>query len=165
MKFNTGERGGSCLKEGVYELRILKAEDKVAQSSGNQMINLQLTAVKNGRNFGPVIYDNIVFSEAAEWRFQQLMDSLQAPDNMDVDTAWLEGQTVFARLTIDDYQDDQRNKVARYMLPSAAQKIMAKEAGDNSDLVATDSGAKARGRGRPTKDQPAEFSDQEAMPI
>jgi hypothetical protein len=169
-KFNTGTRGGSALKEGIYLLKIIKAEEKVAQSSGNDMISMQLSALRNGSQFGPLIYDNVVLSEAAEWRLIQLMDALEAPENMDVDASWLEGQTVYARLTVEDYQDETRNKVTRYMLPAVARKQLAKEQGDSGDvsdlgLSATDSGAKARGRGRPSKEQPAEFSDQEAMPI
>lgn len=165
-KYNTGQRGGSLHREGVYHLRIIKAEDSNAKSSGNDMVSMQLAVLKNGKSFGPMIFDHVVMTEEAEWRWQSLMDAVDAPENIDIDAAWLEGREVYARLEIDNYDpENPRNKIKRYLLPTVGQKQMAEEQNEGPDLLASDNGSKAKNRAGARKNQPAELDEAEKMPL
>jgi hypothetical protein len=167
MPLNTGTRGGSLHKEGIYQVRILKAEEKVAKSSGNDMVEMQLAVLKNGRPFGSIIYDRVVLTEDTKWRLDQLMDALDAPENQNVPVSWLEGQDLYARIGVDETQDDPRNNVKRYMMVSTAEKLLAREAESNLGdpmAMATENGAKAKQRA-PKRNQPSELEQGEDMPL
>lgn len=167
-KLNTGTRGGSMHSEGVYMLRVEDVEEKTSQNSGNDYLNIRYSVLRNGHPFGPSVWDIIVLNEASEWRKQQLFDSMEAPENLDVDIDWLKGKTVYARIIIDDsYDEDGQNKIKKYVLPKTAMKILANNGVDVEDekLVATANGTKAAARGRTNKNQPAELATEEAMPL
>lgn len=174
LELKTGQRGGSVHKDGVYLVRIIKAEQKRSQA-GNDMVSLQLAVLRNGNPFGPLIYDHIVLTESSEWRLLQLMDALDAPENTVVPISWLVGQNVYVRIASEEFNDDTRSKVTRYMLPSVAQKLVANSgengenggsAGDDSFLGVSEPGAKARGRGRPARAaQPAELNEDDSLPF
>jgi len=165
--FNTGSRGGNLHKDGIYQAEITDAEVTTAQSSGNEQIKVQLAILKNGRAAGNVVMDYLTMTEAAEWRWNQLMDALEAPANVDIDPeTWLPGKTVYVRLEISEWNDEDRNKVKAYLSDAKAMKLIAKEAeaGGTAEPMATDSGAKANARNR-TKSNAPELSSEERMPL
>lgn len=169
-KLNTGIRGGSLHREGIYHLRCEDAEERTSPTSGNDYWNLRFSVLRNGRPFGVSVWDRLVLNENSEWRQQQLFDALQAPENIEVDCNWMKGREVYARVVQDTTRDDPSNAVKSYLLPDVAERLLAKEAEGSESLngmggSVEDSSAKARGRGRPRQNQPAELSEEEAMPL
>lgn len=165
--FNTGERGGNLHKDGIYQAEIQDAEVTTAQSSGNVQIKMQLVILKNGRPSGNMVMDYVTMTEAAEWRWKQLMDALDAPSNTEIDPeTWLPGKRVYVRLNIEEYNDEDRNKVRAFLSEARAQKLLAKEAeaGGVVEPMANDSGAKAKQRNRNNSNAP-ELSAEEKMPL
>src|SRR6188768_3209237 len=97
--FNTGERGGNLHKDGIYQAEITDAEVTIAQSSGNDVVKVQLVIYKKGQPAGNTITDFLTMTENAMWRWNQLMDALDAPSNVDIDPeTYLPGKTVFVRM-------------------------------------------------------------------
>lgn len=165
--FNTGSRGGNLHKDGIYQAEIMEAEVTTSQSSGNTQVKIQLAIFKNGRQSGNTVMDYVTMTEAAEWRWNQLMDAVEAPSNVDIDPeTFLPGKTVFVRLETSEWNDEDRNKVKAYLTEAKAAKLIAKEAeaGGTAEPMPTDSGAKARDRGR-TKSNAPEMSSEEKMPL
>lgn len=166
-KLNTGQRGGSMHKEGVHLLRVEDVEEKTSPNSGNEYLNIRYAVIRNGQPFGPSVWDIIVLTEATEWKLNQLFDAMEAPENLDIEPSWLKGRQVYARLVIDEYNDDTRNKVKAYLLPVAAAKLLA-TAGENpedSSLVA-DAAHSDRAKNRSGKrSQPSELETEERMPL
>ena len=166
-KLNTGQRGGSMHKEGVHLLRVEEVEEKTSQNSGNDYLNIRYSVLKNGQPFGPSVWDIIVLNEASEWRLNQLFDALDAPENLDIDMSWFKGRQTYARLVIDEYNDEVRNKVKAYLTPAAAAKLLA-TAGENPEdaaLVAdANHGERAKSRTR-QRTQPSELDAEERMPL
>lgn len=165
--FNTGSRGGNLHKDGIYQAEFTDAEVTTAQSSGNTQIKIQLSIIKNGHAAGNIVMDYVTMTEAAEWRWSQLMDALDAPANVDIDPeTWLPGKTVYVRLETSEYNDEDRNKVKAYLSEAKAMKLIAKEAeaGGVAEPMPTDSGAKARQRNRASSNAP-ELSSEERMPL
>lgn len=164
---NTGSRGGDLRKEGIYLLEVQDVDAKVAQS-GNDILNIRYSVIKGGRPSGPSIFDIITLTEIAMWRWTQLMDALEAPEGEDVDPeTWLLGKQVYARIVIEEWNDEDRNKVKAYLTPLKAEKLMAKES--EADLLSPEpmvssNGSKAKSRARTGSSAP-ELSAEESMPL
>lgn len=166
--FNTGSRGGNLHRDGIYEAEIQEAEVTTAQSSGNEQIKVQLVIYKNGQPRGNVVMDYLTMTEAAEWRWNQLMDALDAPANVDIDPeTWLPGKRVWVRLETREWNDEDRNSVKSYLTEAKAMKQLAKEAEMGGGIVepaTTDSGAKAKSRNRASSNA-SELASEERMPL
>jgi hypothetical protein len=85
------------------------------------MIELFLRIMTNGVEKGPLVIDNLVFTEKAFWKIDQfreatgetLVPGQQVIFNAD-DAIDRKGHVI---LTIDTYQGRSRNKVAEYVVP------------------------------------------------
>lgn len=162
--FSTGERGGNLHKDGIYQAEIQEAEVTMSQS-GNEQIKVQLVIFKNGRPSGSTVMDYLTMTDNAMWRWNQLMDALDAPANTEIDPeTWLPGKTVYVRIETREWNDEDRNSVKAYMNEAKAAKAIAKDGGSLPEPMANDSGAKARGRNRAGSNAP-ELSAEEKMPI
>lgn len=162
---NTGVRGSNLHREGIVLLRCENAFEGVAQSSGNEQIILTWSVMRNGQRFGQAIVDYLTLTEAAQWRLDQLFDALDAPENLDIEAPWFKGKEVYARIYVDTYGEEPRNKVKAYMTEESALKKINQEQAQEQPMLDSGSGAKARGRGRPRNSQPEELAEEEAMPI
>lgn len=163
--FNTGSRGGNLHKDGIYQAEIQDAEVTTAQSSGNTQIKMQLVIFKGGHASGNIVMDYLTMTESAGWRWNQLMDALDAPANVEIDPeTWLPGKIVYVRLNTEEYNDEDRNKVKTYLSEAKAMKLIAKEGGDISEPATSDSSAKAKSRNRTGSSAP-ELSSEERMPL
>lgn len=162
--FSTGERGGNLHKDGIYQAEIQDAEVTTSQS-GNEQVRVQLVIFKNGQQRGSTVMDYLTMTDNAMWRWNQLMDALDAPSNVDIDPeTWLPGKTIFVRLETQEWNDEDRNKVKTYMSEAKAIKLIAKEGGVAPEPMATDSGAKAKSRNRASSNA-AELASEERMPL
>lgn len=164
--FNTGDRSGNLHKDGIYRAEIQDAEVVTAQSSGNEMVKLQLAIFKGDRQAGNTVMDFLVMAENSLWRWHQLMTAIDAPSNIDIDPeTYLPGKEVWVRLVTEEWNDEDRNKVKAYMSEEKAAKSIAKESdGDVLEPVTADTTSKARSRNRASSNTP-ELNFEEGMPL
>lgn len=96
------------------------ATEKESQA-GNDMIELQLRILVNGSDKGPLVYDNLVFTEKAYWKidaFRECTGEKLAPGQPVVFNAddCIDRRGHVA-LKIEVYEGRSRNKVDYYILP------------------------------------------------
>lgn len=85
FKVNHSEaKGGTFepLAVGEYEVIISEAKIETAKTSGNQMVKATLTVRQDVEQPGKnrKIFDNLVATQAAMWKFQQLFKALNFED-------------------------------------------------------------------------------------
>lgn len=181
-KFSTNRTSNSgTLKDGVYLLQITDAEEVTARS-GNEMIKLTMNVVVGGKPNGRTIFDNLVFTEKAQWKFDNLHDALEVEEGKEIDCRYYRSKRVYASLITDAYEGKVNNKVDRYLAPHEAELILGQagddlddeNSDDDDDLVTTpvgraaaarQSSAAPAGRGRPRRAQPAELDEDDDMPL
>lgn len=161
---NTGSRGGNLHRDGVYLLEVNDCEAKLSQA-GNDILNIRYSVIKNGQPSGSSIFDIITLTEAGIWRWNMLMDAVEAPEGVDIDPeTWLLGKQVYARITTEEYNDEDRNKVKAYLTPVKAEKLLAQAAAMPAEPTPVGNGAKAKERSR-TSSAAAELNSTEKMPL
>lgn len=167
QSLNTGNRGGSLHKEGIYLLEVQDVDAKVAKS-GNDILNIRYAVIKNGRPSGASIFDIVTLTDNAIWRWNDLMDAVDAPENENIDPeTWLLGKQVYARVVIEEWQDEDQNKVKKYLTAAKAERLMVKEAEAallSPEPVEASNGTKAKQRSRTGSNAP-ELSAEESMPL
>lgn len=139
IKINTKRSAGeNVVKEGIYQLVVTAAEEKTS-ASGNDMIQLQLARIRNGRPFGRTIFDNLVFAfddegnNKAQFRFDQFHDALEVEEDMEITCKWYKGKKVYAYLITDAYGGNVNNKVKNYLPPEVALDLLEKQAASDED--------------------------------
>jgi hypothetical protein len=99
-------------------------EDAVEKesSSGNEMIELQLRILINESDKGPLVYDNLIFTEKCFWKIDQFRlatGDVLLPGELVVfnadDAIDRKGRLI---LTVETYQGRKRNRVREYVIPT-----------------------------------------------
>lgn len=171
------EANSGVLKDGIYRLRIEDVEEKVSPNSGNEYLQLRLTVIVNGQAQGRSIWDVLSFSENSRFKFDQIFDALNAPEEGEVPVTWFKGKSLYATLSTDEYNGNLKNVVKMYLSPDVAKERLAKQAGEGSLSIDDEDDdddedevqltpvtkAAAKGKGR-KRSQPNEFED-EGMPL
>lgn len=105
------------LEEGVYSLRIAKAEETVS-STGNPMLKVEydVMGVEGNRK----LWDNYVLIDKCLWKVQELFKALGIDTDQIVtmDPQELIGMEVQAKVIQEEYQGDITNRVKK-ILPAA----------------------------------------------
>lgn len=110
------DRQFTVLKPGEYEFVIAEVfAFEVSKESGNEYLPIKLNIKPEG-----VVYDNLVFTDKAKFRIDQLLKSIgkaPAPGTaVDFDDpTWLVGSKGRVKLKIDNYKGSERNKVDAYV--------------------------------------------------
>lgn len=174
-KISTTRTGNSGLvKDGIYLLQIVDSEETVS-SSGNDMVKLKLAIVRGGRASGRTMLDNLVFSEAAQWKFDNLHDALEVEEGKDIDYRYYKGKKVYASVISEEYNGNINNKVKTYLNQDMARTLLEKQVGaeqedDSEDAPSFEetrtpvaaSGSPVRGRKRQAV---AELEEDDSMPL
>jgi hypothetical protein len=108
----------SIVKPGKYKLEIMSASDSVSKA-GNEVIELKLEAAMPDGSKGPIIYENLVFSEKVFWKIQEFLTSIgnkiEEGQDVEVDSEDLIGRTCEAVLFVEEYNGNERMKVKRWL--------------------------------------------------
>ena len=104
-----------------WDFKVEDATEKESQA-GNEMIELQIRILVPGSDKGPLVYDNLVFTEKAYWKIdafrectgEKLVPGQRVVFNAD-DCIDRRGRVA---LKIEVYEGRSRNKVDYYILPS-----------------------------------------------
>ena len=102
------------VEPGDYHVEVVDAVETVSKA-GHEMIELKLRTAE-----GSILYDFLVFTPNAFWKidaFRAATGEAVTPDE-DVDIAAddLIGRTGRARLSLEEYNDRKRNKVAAWLV-------------------------------------------------
>lgn len=107
------------LPAGKYTATVMNSEEKTSKS-GNEMIELRLEIsgddIEEGK--GPIVYDNLVFTENSAWRIDQFRSALGEDivegAEVEVEPDDLLDARVSVTLSVDEYEGKKRNKVVQY---------------------------------------------------
>lgn len=126
-KYTAG--AGSTRKDkvaaGEYNLAVKDAAEKTS-SNGNPMIELKLDVLGpvNGDQFdedsGPLIYDNLVFTQNAFWKIDQFRNAIgeevKEGEEVDIDPDDLIGATLTAHVVVGKNDKGmERNEIGAYL--------------------------------------------------
>lgn len=180
------DANAGILDDGVYLLRVEDAEEKTSPNSGNDYLQLRFSVLKNGEPQGRSLWDILSFQENARFKFDQIFDALDAPEDEEVTIPWFKGKRVYALLATDQYNGNLKNVVKTYLTKAKAEELLVKqrearlEAGeavtDDIDFgnepepepmtMATEKPGRVSGKGKSTKSRPADMDgDDSDMPL
>jgi hypothetical protein len=116
MKYTPGTPGsGSALPDGEYPFEVTNAEEKVSNSSGNDMIELVLK-IKGGGT----VYDYLVDIPDSHWKLDNFLASIgydfKPGVSLDINPDNFIGRSGTCLLYTDTYQGKQKNKVGDYIV-------------------------------------------------
>lgn len=123
VDFTGVESGGRSITDGWAHGRVKKAEWVQAKESGNQMVKVTWEA-KRGKEKATV-YDNLVNTENALWRFKQMLEAvgIEVPDGaLDVDVTELVDLECDLLIANEDYEGKDQPRVVDYR-PAGAVEI------------------------------------------
>lgn len=105
------------LEEGVYSLRIAKAEE-TESSTGNPMLKVEFDVM--GVEGNRKLWDNFVLIDKCLWKVQELFKALgiDTEQVVTMDPQELIGQEVQAKVIQEDYNGDTVNRIKK-ILPAA----------------------------------------------
>lgn len=131
MRFEpkTEEELSLIFSPNYYQFEVIRAEDAISQSTGNDMIKLQLKIYDNGSDRVIYIFDYLV----SDYKIKHFCDSTQLEEvykKGELKASDCEGRTGLAKLAIKkdktgEYQD--RNEVKDYAPLKKEQKNIKKE--------------------------------------
>jgi hypothetical protein len=116
MQFTPSQPGGgSVVPDGQYPFETTNAEEKVSESSGNEMLAVTLK-IKDG----PTVYDYLVLNSDAAWKLTNFLASIGYPfkpgQPLNFEPDEVVGRKGECLLYTDSYQGKKRNKVADYVV-------------------------------------------------
>lgn len=129
----TRSSNSGLFSDGIYKLVVIDSEEMVSKS-GNDMVKISLAVLKNGKPVGKAMRDYLVFSEEAQWKFDQFHDALQLEEGKKILYTFYKGKTVYASITSEEYEGRVNNKIVEYYAPDVAKGILAKRNG-GADVV------------------------------
>ena len=105
------------LEEGVYSLRIAKAEE-TESSTGNPMLKVEFDVM--GVEGNRKLWDNFVLIDKCLWKVQELFKALgiDTEQVVTMDPQELIGQEVQAKVIQEDFNGDTVNRIKK-ILPAA----------------------------------------------
>jgi hypothetical protein len=108
--------------EGICDFTVADVNEKMSQSSGNDMIELQLI-VKGPDGEEVKIFDNLVFSPKAFWKIDMFRvctgDKLVAGQSVEFNAEDCLDRTGKCCVITDKFEGRERNKVKEYLDPNA----------------------------------------------
>lgn len=101
-----------AIKGGVYRWKIVEVDDSRLTSKGHRIWRMKLVCMSAGDEGHPV-WDNLIFSPEAAPRIKMLYQQigLAGKGKANLQTEDLEGKTIYAKITVEDYNGQSQNKV------------------------------------------------------
>jgi hypothetical protein len=132
MRYIPEER--KLLAAGEYDFEVVAAKERTS-TRGTSMIEVKLV-VSNGRGDRTTVFDNLL-----SWNLGEFMAAIGEQvvygEEAEVDPDDLVGRTGRLKLRVENYEGEERNKVAKY-LPgpvTATRKVALNEFGEPKDNI------------------------------
>lgn len=109
----------SPLPDGKYLCKVSEIEKATTQYD-DEMWKLRFEVIE-GKHIGRIIFDNLVFSEAAMKRAKLICSrlGLDVSGELDLTPKTIEGKTCFVSVVTEDYEDEEGNTKKRNIVPFA----------------------------------------------
>jgi hypothetical protein len=109
----------SPLPDGKYLCKVSEIEEATTQYD-DEMWKLRFEVIE-GKHIGRIIFDNLVFSEAAMKRAKLICSrlGLDISGEIDLTPKMIEGKTCFVSVVTEDYEDEEGNTKKRNVVPFA----------------------------------------------
>lgn len=134
QKINFKRDEGSVRPDGVYKLKVEDVEVKQASDPSKfPYLNVRFSVLYNGQPKGLSIWDILSYSPAARFKFDQILDAMNAPEDGEVSYRWLKGKQVFATLITATHKGKVSNKVGQYLTAEAAAELQEANLGTDDD--------------------------------
>lgn len=119
----TGVEAHVRCEEGQHVAKIISVEEKTA-TTGSDMLEVKYQVVK-GESTGATIYDNIVLSEKALWKFKSLLEILgmKADGKVAINTDNLIGKTLIIEVRHEEYNGSMKAKISEFKKLAASKAI------------------------------------------
>lgn len=128
------DEGGGLRPDGVYKLKVEDVEVKQASDPSKfPYLNVRFSVLYNGQPKGLSVWDILSYSPAARFKFDQILDAMNAPEDGEVNYRWLKGKQVFATLITATHKGKVSNKVGQYLTAEAAAELQEANLGANDD--------------------------------
>lgn len=135
---STPTERASFVEPGEYELEVVDADELLSKNS-HEMIELKLRTPQ-----GSFLYDFLVFTESAFWKIDAFRaatgEKVVPDDEVEINADDLIGRTGRARLVVEEYNGQKRNKVAAWIVkpgaatPAAQPQQPGAEEDDDDDI-------------------------------
>lgn len=111
----TGVESYAKASEGIHTAKITKIEEKTT-AAGDAMLTFAWTVI-SGEDKGCRVYDNIVLTEKALWRFKMMLEAIgkKAEGRLKIDLDGLIGKICDINVYWDEYNGQTRAKISDYM--------------------------------------------------
>ena len=116
----TGVPAYKRCEEGIHTAQLIQIDDKETQN-GDDMLVCQFKVIK-GDSEGAVVYDNLVLTDKALWKFKLVLESLgvAAEGKVVVDLDKLIGKTCDIEVAHEEYNGQLRARILGYSKASVA---------------------------------------------
>lgn len=113
----------SAVPKDKYRCRVAKVKEGFTKN-GDEMWSLRLR-IEDGPYKGRLLFDNLIFSDAAMGRVKMVLSrlGLDVSGSLDVTPSLIMGRTCIVTATVEDGQDDKGNVVQRNRIPFAGYKV------------------------------------------
>jgi len=127
------------LADGKYLCKLSEVEEAETQY-GDEMFKLRFEVVQ-GEHTGRIIFDNMVFSEAAMKRVKLICSrlGLDVSGEIDVKPSMLEGRKCYVSVITEEYEDSEGKTKKRNVIPFAGYERAEGEAGKKDDAENSES--------------------------
>lgn len=129
----TGVEAFQRVSEGIHHAKISDIQEKTSQG-GDSMLQVAFE-VTAGEDKGNKVFDNLVLTDKALWKFKSLLQiiGMKCDGKVAVDLDKLIGKTLDINVTHEEYNGQIRARVSDYMKPSAAASSDEDEDEDSFD--------------------------------
>lgn len=116
----TGVEAFQRVSEGIHHAKISDIQEKTSQG-GDSMLQVAFE-VTAGEDKGNKVFDNLVLTDKALWKFKSLLQiiGMKCDGKVAVDLDKLIGKALDINVTHEEYNGQIRARVSGYMKPSAA---------------------------------------------
>ncbi len=117
------------VEPGDYLVEVINAAEAMSKAE-NPMIDLKLKVIPDGA----ILYDSLVFVPSATWKIDAFRaatgETVIADQEVNVEADDLIGRQAKARLSVEEWNGRNRNKVAAWLIPTP-EKSKGKEVSDD----------------------------------
>ena len=116
----TGVTAYKRCEEGIHTAQLIQVDDKETQN-GDDMLVCQFKVTK-GDSEGAVVYDNIVLTDKALWKFKLVLEALgvAAEGKVVIDLDKLIGKTCDIEVAHEEYNGQTRARILNYTKSASA---------------------------------------------
>lgn len=154
---------------GIYRCMIKDITINPEAPSGFPSINCQCVVddPKQTDHNGKMFFSNLSLSPNARWKVDEALDALGAPEDGELDPAWLIGKRFFGLLEQGEYDGRAKIELAEWIARETVQERLAAFAEEEAEEVVTPGkkGKKKKKKGKPlpTAEEEAPLAEAEEV--